>query len=131
MKRKKKGYYALVMFAEFLKACPEPEAKKITPVTMSDITDGKTVTKTVLTQKWVFKFLPECFDVWYYDSMSKEPKFGPAESSDTITDVFEFFEIESVKDFEKLFCNTKNSENNTCTLISQSIERFVLESQKD
>lgn len=126
MKTRKKDYYALTVLAEHLKNCKDPVNKKLTPVTMGE-TDEEDVTtsKTVLVQKWVFDFLPDAFDVWYFDSWSKEPKFGPAESSDTLTDVCEFFEIERVRDFETLFCNTKSCDNDTCAAIANSIERFV------
>lgn len=121
----KPDYRALRMFADFLYNQEDPNDKKIEKVTMTHKFKGGGYKKEFNVQRWVFDLMPDCFEQWYFDSFSGEPKYRPAESTDTMTDVFSWFEIPNLNAFEQMFTDKKVGANTTCREIANSILSWI------
>jgi hypothetical protein len=95
-------YERLRQLALFLRMQQEPKEKKTRLITMSDIYPGAKRKVTLEVLVWIFDFLPQFSEEWYMDSAANEPITGPAESSDSISCVCEYFNLDT-RSFEQLF----------------------------
>jgi hypothetical protein len=107
--------------ALFLSVQQEPKEKKTRLKTMSDIYPGAKRKVSLEVLVWIFDFLPQFSEDWYMDSIAHEPIMGPAESSDSISCVCEYFNLDT-RSFEQLFSvNDILTERSSLEEISQNI----------
>jgi len=127
-------YSRLLAFADFLDGQNDTWERKVKNCDIRDW-EGKTYSITrVQVILGIFDFIPDVFESWYFEHVSRDPVLeGNELIKSTIDSVYEFFGLETI-DFCQLFAMRSQNieyggivldENSTLKDIAQNIVNYV------